>query len=190
MFDKSTIKVYDKITAPKRLKNRVMDMEYEQCKTVFFKTPHFIKSFATCVIMIAILSAVFLTDTDRFTVYVSDKRVGNNPISISQQSNNSSGKVLSVYTQEHIVIPVKVKCNGNTEISVSQGSISFVNDETDDNQKVTVKSDRTIMWQLEKNDIDDNAVLEIKSKNRSAVYRIIYNSKSDGYRIKKENKDG
>ncbi len=185
MFHKKEIDLYRSITAPDSLKESVLEMEvYTSGKPWYEKH---IGWLATCASIVLLLSSVllFTLSSSKTTVMVQGEVISETPTEFAYAASYAKA---SNYPESDNLFSVILKINiaGNTTITVSDGTLYNIEDDTQSGQTIILTEDANINWSIVPEDTPREYFLTVVSGNGTDTYLLKTNSNTGIYTISQQ----
>ena len=170
MFDNKDVAAYKNIKAPENLKNKVLTSEKEYSNKVVFYKPAYLV--AACMALVLGISSFGMWNKSSISVITPDTTVAS--ATLDSRTVTVSG------------IPVEVTTNHNRKVTVSQGTLSGLDEETGEIVKfgteVLVKGFKEISWEIDPQS-ETEYQMEITGWGKDKVYQLVYDQVTDTWNL-------
>lgn len=185
MFHKKEIDLYRSITAPESLKDRVLDLDVTTPRKPWYEKH--IGWVAACASFVLLLSSVLLfsLSSTKTTVMVQGEVINSSPIEVAYGLPYAKA---SNYTETDNLFSVILEINvsGNTTITVSDGIIYHIEDDTQAEQMLTLTKDGSINWSVPADDTSREHTLTVVSSNSTDTYLLKPNTETGIWTISQQ----
>ena len=170
MFHKKEIELYQSITAPVTLKQKVVMTSKKPAKRPWYVRPSkVVTAFASLAL---VLFTVYLVSfsSPSITLLAEGEPLGKTPIVLS--TNTPYTKASNLYMDENSFSTIlKIDVSGNTTITVSSGAIYDTENSNDAGQSITVAKDTSLCWTV--NSETDSKPYQLTVNDKSTTYTFI-----------------
>lgn len=179
MVDNKEIDAYMSIKAPESIKERLMDEQAKKHSIIPTKI-HVRYALAAMLLLIAAVFA-FLPDVNT-ELYYGDTPLNENAV-IVKTANSQNARIALLSLRDTEEIPLSIKTDKKTEISVSHGSILLLTENGTENvgHSITVDCDTSFFWSVDTTSVDSGCTITVGK----ASYSISENNKSQWVLSKK-----
>ncbi len=147
MIDKKDIDAYMSIKAPDSIREKVMAEQAKNNSRISSKVRMCYALAAALLVIIAVFA--FLPDS-KTQIYYSDKPLDKNAV-IIKTADNPNARIALLSAKDIEEIPLTVKTDKKTDITVSHGNIIILGEDkaTNAGNSVSIDSDTYILWSVE-----------------------------------------
>ncbi len=174
MIDKKDIDAYMSITAPDSIKEKVMAEQAKNNSRISSKVRMCYALAAALLVIVAVFA--FLPDT-KTQLYYSDMPLDKNAV-VLNTADNSNARIALLSARDVEEIPLTIKTDKKTDVTVSHGSIIILGEDkaTNAGNSVKIDSDTYILWSVELVSYNDGYTITVGddsyciSKNNKAQW--------------------
>ena len=172
MIDNKDIDAYMSIKAPDSIKQRIIEEQAKNYSQISAKIRMCYALAAALLVIVAVFT--FLPDTDTQLYY--EGAPLNKDAVVIKTANNPNARIALLSVRNTEEIPLSVKTDKKTDITVSHGSILLLteNGTEDMGSSITVDCDTDFLWSVDTDTVDSGCTVTVGKVS----YCISVNSKS------------
>ncbi len=184
MFHKKEIELYQSITAPDSLKQRVVDTSSKPAPRPWYakRIP-----LVTAASLVLLLWAVYLTtlSSPNMVLLAEGKKIGTTPIELSYQY--PAAKANNLYMDDNsFSTMLKIDVSGNTTITVSGGTIYDTENSNYAGKSITIAKDTSLCWTVDNEADFDSLLLTANYGHTTNTYILEKNKKTGIWMISQQ----
>lgn len=180
MLEKKQIEVYQKISAPVGLRERILEKYDRQEKNihedVFRKRIRLISSLAACFLFAVVAFSLFRGAKNPITVYVNEEVLLSETVRLSEMP-----RAISFLTDPTVSVPIRIESEGDTKVSVSGGEIEQIDSQSgnvlNSGKEIFIEGTASVLWFVEGGNTKDSYTMDIENSNNG--YQILLSWDSD-----------
>ena len=175
MFDKKDVEAYKKITAPTSLRDKVLasEKEYSTKKITYFKHKQIYQLAASIAILIGITS-FWSWSKSSVSVYTPDEMVAS--ATMDARSIEVSG------------VSIEVKTNHKRRVTVSQGTLWYVDQESGENvnsgTEIWVNDLNEFTWEV--NPQTEGCQMKVTGWGKDQTFQLVYEQEDGTCKLKED----
>ncbi len=185
MFHEKEITLYQSITAPDSLKQRVVNTSKKPAPRPWYaKRIPLVTSVASLVIL---LSAVYLMtlSSPNMVLLAEGNKIGTTPMELSYHS--PAAKANNLYMDDNSFFTMlKIDVTGNTTITVSGGTIYDTENSNYAGKSITVAKDTSLCWTVDNETKSDSFLLTANYGHTTNTYILEKNKKTGIWMISQQ----